>query len=94
MAKTKTSKEKAREYAQELREVLGSRLRTYRKAKGLTQKQASELSGVHAVDISRIESGITENPTIDSLLRLAWVYEIDPGVLLEDVKLETITIKK
>ena len=90
MPKRKPSRLVAEAFSQDWREVLGPRLRAFRKAKGLTQLEVMERSGVHSVVIGNLEAGRTSNPTLDTLLRLAWVYEIDPKDLFEPIKLETI----
>ena len=40
-----------------MRQALGKRINQLRKSKGLTSEQLSELCGVNAVHIRRIESG-------------------------------------
>ncbi len=47
-----------------------------REAKGLSQKQLSQLSGITQCDISRIEGG-TANPTIETLSRLCKVLGLE-----------------
>ncbi|UYH51831.1 XRE family transcriptional regulator [Candidatus Kirkpatrickella diaphorinae] len=47
------------------------RLTLARERRGLTGRQLSELSGINAVTISRLESGPTESPSSDTLARLA-----------------------
>ena len=51
-------------------EQLGAQLATARRARGLTQKELSAMSGVQQAVISRIEGG-TSNPTVTLLSTLA-----------------------
>ena len=59
---------------------LGARLRELRIARGLTQAQAAEAAGVHAVQIARLEAG-TANTTVATLVALATAY----GVRMRDL---------
>jgi transcriptional regulator with XRE-family HTH domain len=47
------------------------RLRVERKAKGLTLAQVSERSGIDQPALSRLERGLSTNPTVDTLARYA-----------------------
>lgn len=58
------------------------RLRQLRKERGLTQAQLGKLSGVHNVNLSRYERGLSE-PAGDTLKRLAEALEVSVGHLLE-----------
>lgn len=51
-----------------------------RQAKGLTQEQLSELSGVHRVTIARFETG-TASPNLKTIERLAEAL----GVQVDDL---------
>lgn len=66
----------AAEFALKWRKGLATRLRNLRHQSTLTQNEASQRSGVHEVDISRLENGHNENPSVDTLLRLAWAYKV------------------
>ena len=54
----------------ELQFTLAADLLALRKARGLTQKQLAEESGVQQADISKIERGLV-NPTIGTVEKLA-----------------------
>jgi transcriptional regulator with XRE-family HTH domain len=60
----------------------GGNLRAARKRLKLTQEQVAERSGVHATEVSRIESG-KRDPKISTLERLAGAVEVPPGRLLD-----------
>jgi transcriptional regulator with XRE-family HTH domain len=47
------------------------RLRAERKAKGLTLAQMSERSGIDQPALSRLERGLSTNPTVETLARYA-----------------------
>jgi len=53
---------------------LGSRLRSIRKQKRITQQQLAELCSIEKANLSRIESGIT-NPTILTLFKMSKALE-------------------
>ncbi len=62
--------------------AFGTNLRGARKRLGLTQEQVAERSGVHATEISRIETG-KRDPQVSTLERLAKAVEVEPGRLLD-----------
>lgn len=67
------------------RAILARNLRAARHAKGLSQEQLAEASGVARPDISDIERndpGI--NPTLDRLEKLAAALNTVPGALLSN----------
>jgi len=69
--------------------VLGRRLKTLRKRAALTQEDLAERAGINPKYISGIERG-RENPTLDTLLRLARELRVQP-VELFDFDLEGMT---
>lgn len=60
----------------------GARLREARERLGLTQEEVAERSGVHATEVSRMETG-KRDPKISTLRRLAKAVEVKPGQLLD-----------
>jgi transcriptional regulator with XRE-family HTH domain len=61
---------------------LGTNLRDARTKLGLTQEEVANRSGVHATEVSRLESG-KRDPQVSTLLRLAKALEVPPGRLLD-----------
>jgi len=61
---------------------LGSNLRAARKRRNWTQEDLAERSGVHAGEISRMESG-KRDPQVSTVEKLAAALDIPPGQLLE-----------
>jgi transcriptional regulator with XRE-family HTH domain len=61
---------------------LGGNLRAARSKLGLSQEQVAERSGVHATEVSRIESG-KRDPRASTIERLAKAVKVNPGELLE-----------
>lgn len=59
-----------------MRESLAARLKSARKAAGITQEQLAKLSGIAQSDISKIERGSTLNPA--GLVELAIALKVDP----------------
>lgn len=57
--------------------LLRMELANIRKAKHLTQKQLSEISGLSESCISNIESGEDSSPTLRSLIRYATALDIE-----------------
>jgi transcriptional regulator with XRE-family HTH domain len=61
---------------------LGSNLREARERLGLTQEQVAERSGVHATEVSRIETG-KRDPQVSTVRKLAEAVQVRPGQLLD-----------
>jgi transcriptional regulator with XRE-family HTH domain len=57
--------------------AIGKRIKIVRQQKGLTQDEFAEQVGLSSKYISGIERGV-ENPTMDTLLRLAKVLGVQP----------------
>ncbi len=53
------------------REALGQRVRSLRRAQGLTQEQAAELCDVGVKHFQQVEAGQRGNPTLATLVGLA-----------------------
>lgn len=58
------------------KELIGRRLRELRRKKGLSQEALSEKAEITSNYLSRLERG-TENPTLDTLIRIADALEIE-----------------
>lgn len=67
--RNKTFKEAFEHYSNTL--SIGMLIRDARKAAGLTQKELAASMGVSQQIISRLESGEAENPTIETLSKIA-----------------------
>jgi transcriptional regulator with XRE-family HTH domain len=63
--------------------VFGQRLRQVRTARGMSQDDLSEKTGVHATAIGRYERSKRE-PLAGTIIRLAHGLGVPPGELLED----------
>ena len=57
-------------------------LRWWRRARGLTQRELAARSGVQQRTISRIESGLVEEPRTRTLTKLAGALGVEPFDLL------------
>lgn len=68
----------------ELLRVFGDRLRTARKAAGLSQEALAHQAGLHRTYVSSVERG-ERNIALLNILTLATVLHIDPGTLLTDL---------
>jgi len=69
--KNKTFREAYEHYHEAL--SVGLKIKAVREHAGLTQKQVADRMGVSQQVVSRLESGEVDNPTIDTLARLAKV---------------------
>ncbi len=65
--------------------LLGKRLKQLRLEKGLTQRQLGELINVTKVSICCYENG-TRTPTLDTLMELEKVFQVDLNYLLGNDK--------
>ena len=63
------------------KKLIAARLRYLRDAAGLTQRQVSELTGIHEVTYSGYELG-RACPCAEALVRLADIYQVSVDVLL------------
>ncbi len=64
---------------------LGNKIKQYRESKKMTQKDIAEILGVEAGTVSKYELGLTE-PNIESLKKLAEIFNITVDELLKDEK--------
>jgi transcriptional regulator with XRE-family HTH domain len=65
------------------RRRLGGRIRALRQAKGWTQEDLAEKSGLHPTYIGGIERG-ERNVGLDNLLKIATAFRVHPSALFED----------
>lgn len=70
---------------------LGARIKRLRGANHLTLKAVEERSGISATHVSDIERGKT-SPTVGALMRIARALGTDPGYLLEEEELDTVSV--
>src|SRR5271157_3330692 len=64
------------------KKLIGIRLREIRKKHEYSQEQVAELADIASNYLSRIELG-KENPTVDTLLKLARLYEVELWELVD-----------
>lgn len=67
-----------------IRKKFGKRLKVLRSRYELTQEQLGERSGLHYNYIGNIETG-RQNPTLETLEKLAQAFDITMSELFEDV---------
>ena len=79
---TPDEREEARFHRSEIR--LGMSINALRHARGLTQAQLAERSGVPQGQISRIEQAVGVNPTQKTLLKLARALDADLRIVPRD----------
>ncbi len=70
-------------------EILGQRIRMYRKQQHMSQEKLAELSGLHPTYIGQMERG-EKNPTIESLYKICTALRIPITLLVE--KLDEYTV--
>ena len=59
-----------------IKELIGSRIKSLRRGKGLTQEALAERIGISSKYLSSIERG-KENPTLDTLIQLASALNVE-----------------
>lgn len=62
---------------------LSFKLETFRKNKGLTQKDVADILKVNRTTYTKYETGVTE-PNISALRKLSEIFEVDLNCLLSD----------
>ena len=65
--------------------MLGEKIKTYRENKNMTQNEVADIIGVKSATISKYESNTLE-PNIESIKKLAEIFEISIDELLKDEK--------
>lgn len=63
-------------------EILGQRIRSYRKSSGLSQEQLAELADLHPTYIGQLERG-EKNASIETLARISHALHVPMTQLLE-----------
>jgi transcriptional regulator with XRE-family HTH domain len=69
----------------EPREQFAANLRGLRLTADLSQEDLSDLSGLHATEISRLERGVRD-PRLSTIIRLARALRVEPARLLADMQ--------
>lgn len=69
--------------------VLGERVRQIRTDLGLSQETVGDLADMHWTNIGKIERG-QANPSFSTLIRLAGVLGVDPGLLVTGIRPEQL----
>ena len=75
-------KEKVDQETKRLVALVGSNIRSYRKAKGLTQEKLAELADINEKYLSSIENGNEANLSIGYLVAVATAMELSPFALM------------
>lgn len=63
--------------------MLGEKIKSYRESKNMTQNEIADILGVKSATVSKYESGTLE-PNIESLKKLAEMFEVSVDELLND----------
>lgn len=71
--------------------MLGEKIKLYRESKNMTQGEVAEILGVKAATISKYEAGTLE-PNIESLRKLAELFEVSIDELLKEDKFDVFQI--
>jgi len=64
--------------------LLGDNIRKYRKLRGLTQEQLSELANISSVFTSQIENA-SRKPSLETIVSIAVALNISIDVLVNDI---------
>lgn len=68
---------------------MGERIREQRQRFALSQDDIANLAGMNVSNYGKIERGLS-NPTFHTIVRIASVLGVDPGVLLKDIGSEAL----
>lgn len=80
------------EYAQEVSDVVGRRVRRLRREQDLSQETLAFLASVHRTQISLFE-GRTRLPRIDTLIKLAGSLGVPTAALIGDIVWEASLVR-
>ncbi len=69
--------------------IVGERLKQARLQLGVSQMELANLAGMNVANYGKIERG-AGNPTLDTLVRLAGVMELDPSQLVTGLGLDDL----
>jgi transcriptional regulator with XRE-family HTH domain len=72
-----------------IHEILGKRIQSFRKKRGLTQLQLAEMANLSLEHLGAIERG-RGNPTLESLHNLCVAFDISLKMLF-DIEIDTLT---
>lgn len=72
--------------------ILGGRLRDRREDLKLSQEDVAHMSAMHVSNYGKIERGLA-NPSLHTLLRIASVLEVEPGVLIAGLSGDMVTAR-
>jgi transcriptional regulator with XRE-family HTH domain len=72
--------------------LLGERIRDQREARELSQEDVAHMAAMHVSNFGKIERGLS-NPSLHTILRIASVLEVDPGVLIAGLSGDMVTPK-
>ncbi len=62
---------------------IGTNISRYRKQQSLTQKELAEKAGIDLFTLSKIETGTTPNPTIETMKRIADALKVSVDHLMK-----------
>lgn len=62
---------------------IGTNISRYRKQQELTQKELAEKAGIDLFTLSKIETGTTPNPTIETMKRIADTLGVSVDLLMK-----------
>lgn len=72
--------------------ILGSRIRERRESLDLSQEDVAHMAAMHVSNYGKIERG-SANPSLHTMLRIASVLEVDPGVLIAGLSGDMVTAR-
>jgi len=63
---------------------IGRNISRYRKQQNMTQKELAEKAGIDMFTLSKIETGTTPNPTIETMKRVADALNLSVDHLMKE----------
>lgn len=73
----------------EARRKLGERFQSARLERGVTQMELANLAGMNVSNYGKIERGVN-NPSFETVIRLAGVLGVDPGELVTGIGIDDL----
>jgi transcriptional regulator with XRE-family HTH domain len=69
---------------------IGSRIRAYRKKRGMTLNRLAEITGIAASNLSAMELN-KSSPTLNTLVKIARAFDMKPGAFLDEALAQRVT---
>jgi len=72
------------QYMESMIEDLTKRLKQHREDRGITQKELSKMSGVSYSTLTKLESGVIKNPSVEAIIKITKALDLNVDDLIND----------